>query len=229
MWVVGAYDTLKLKAWVETNQKGRSFIFASPGNEVARHMHGDLSNKGIIAAAVFTEGYVAPPPPVFYDRFLGGYSGGITIGGGGNYSANATPGIYGEVKTKGAVPPPAAAPAPARSFERRETKCDYLSLDRERAVELSEEVAGPGVGAGREIIQKIGTAQGLVRPVLDRIITLKYMWYDDLVKKLESRGFVREGAQPNGFPGDREKRFMDLSHVPVAGAPAPAPVVHRFA
>lgn len=56
MWVVNAYATLSLKAWPENSQGGAAFIFTSANNSVAVHTHGDLSSRGIIAAAVFIEG-----------------------------------------------------------------------------------------------------------------------------------------------------------------------------
>lgn len=69
MWVVNGYSSISLKAWPETNFGGAAFIFTSANNSVAVHTHGDLSSRGIIAAAVFTEGHVEPirftyTPPV---------------------------------------------------------------------------------------------------------------------------------------------------------------------
>jgi hypothetical protein len=58
MWLVNGYGTLKLRAWPETQQGGAAFVFTSANNSVAGHLHGDLSNRGIIAVAVFTESYV---------------------------------------------------------------------------------------------------------------------------------------------------------------------------
>ena len=60
MWVVNGMDTLTLKAWPEDNQGGAAFIFTSADSSVAVHTHGDMSSRGIIAAAVFTEGHVEP-------------------------------------------------------------------------------------------------------------------------------------------------------------------------
>lgn len=62
MWMVEANRTLELEAWPETNEAGARFVFAAEGNSVALHTHGDVSQKGIIAAAVYTEAYVAPRP-----------------------------------------------------------------------------------------------------------------------------------------------------------------------
>ena len=64
MWVVNGNSTLSLKAWPEDHNGGAAFIFTSAEKSVAVHTHGDLSSRGIIAAAVFTEGHVEPPPTV---------------------------------------------------------------------------------------------------------------------------------------------------------------------
>src|SRR5574338_1333409 len=60
MWVVNGYGTLSLKAWPETSNGGAAFIFTSANNSVAIHTHGDLSSRGIVAAAVYVEGHVEP-------------------------------------------------------------------------------------------------------------------------------------------------------------------------
>ena len=60
MWVVNGYGTLKLDAFPETNNGGAGFVFTSANNSVATHTHGDMSSRGIIAAAVFVEGHVEP-------------------------------------------------------------------------------------------------------------------------------------------------------------------------
>lgn len=56
MYMVKAYDELKLKAWQETTNGGAAFMFTNTNNSVAAHTHGDLSSRGIIAAAVYVEG-----------------------------------------------------------------------------------------------------------------------------------------------------------------------------
>lgn len=70
MWVVNGYETLSLKAWPETNNGGAQLVFTSGANSVAVHTHGDVSNRGIIAAAVYTESYVRP---AFYTDFWNTY------------------------------------------------------------------------------------------------------------------------------------------------------------
>lgn len=113
MWVVSGYGSLTLKAWPETDQGGAGFVFTSADNSVAIHTHGDLSSRGIIAAAVFTEGHVEPikaSPPIviqqqhhhhhdhypyypYYQNWP--YNPDYSIIYGGNFSFNGGGGTYG--------------------------------------------------------------------------------------------------------------------------------------
>lgn len=172
MWVIGPRGTLNLSAWPEDTEKGARFIFGKTANSVAANTHGDLSSKGIISAAIFTEGYVEPPR-VYYQGFLGDSWGRRT-------------------------------PIRARTQmdARAETKsAKSLSMDVDcapaGAAEFMREIMdGPAVGAGETIRQKIGSAQGLRDPRFDRILSLRYLWWDDLKAKLDrqspvhSSGFV---------------------------------------
>jgi hypothetical protein len=65
MWVVNGYETLELKAWPEDNEGGSEFLFGHADDSVAAHTHGDMSAKGLIAVAVFEEGYVETPKTIF--------------------------------------------------------------------------------------------------------------------------------------------------------------------
>lgn len=60
MWVVRANSTLEISAWPETDNGGASLIFSHAGNSVAIHTNGDLSHRGIIAAAVYVEEHIEP-------------------------------------------------------------------------------------------------------------------------------------------------------------------------
>ena len=60
MWVVNGYSALELKAYPETTNGGAAFVFTDTKNSVAGNLTGDLSNRGIIAAAVYVEGYKEP-------------------------------------------------------------------------------------------------------------------------------------------------------------------------
>lgn len=55
MWYVGARDKLVLKAWPESSSGGAKFIFSDSEKSVAAHTHGEMSGRGLIAAAVYTE------------------------------------------------------------------------------------------------------------------------------------------------------------------------------
>lgn len=208
MWVVNAHGTMSLKAWPETSERGRAFVFGKESNSVAAHTHGDLSSKGIIAAAVFTESY-KPPTYIRYGGFLGGglpgvYSNSISSDRIKNLSMDATKGVR-----------PAHGPA----------RADIMEVDRERE-------AAPAVGAGQEMFQKIGTAQGLVQPVLNRVVRMKYIWWDDLEAKLLNQGFVRPSDRhPTGFPGDRERSLANLGSTPTMGSAPSRPriQIERFA
>lgn len=194
MWVVNAYGTMSLKAWPETTERGRAFVFGKESDSVAAHTHGDLSNKGIIAAAVFTEAYKPYVPS--YDRIK------YTLGGPYAYNSGTTKGMS------------------VNSTRRR--------LSEEKCIE----VAAPAVGAGQEMFQKIGTAQGLVQPVLNRVVRTRYIWWDDLEAKLLKQGFVRPGdGHPTGFPGDRERPLANLGTTPTMGQAVSRPPVQiqRFA
>jgi hypothetical protein len=61
MWIVEPFGSLSLKAWPETEAGGAALVFTGLNQSVAVHTHGDISNRGIIAAAVFVETYVPPP------------------------------------------------------------------------------------------------------------------------------------------------------------------------
>ena len=56
MWLVKRYNQICLSAWPENSKGGAAFVFTSANNGVALNTHGDISNRGIIAAAVFEEG-----------------------------------------------------------------------------------------------------------------------------------------------------------------------------
>lgn len=71
-----------------------------------------------------------------------------------------------------------------------------------------------GTGAGEYARQEIGTATGLREPRLSAIVRVRYMWWDDLVTNLKSRGIApsQAHAETPGFPGDRFG--IDLGNTP---------------
>jgi hypothetical protein len=221
MWVVNAYDTLSLKAWPEDNNGGAGFVFTGADNSVAGHTHGNLSSRGIIAAAVFTEGHVEPQR-LNYDSYTynttksfdGRRSRSAYYQGGNDITKGTT---IGSTKSSDSVSYNSSAPM------------DHLNLDLERSVELdddnfqeiSEQPTSAklkslvAIGAGQHVDQKIIYATGLIKPMFSETVRVKYLWWDDLVAKLRTQTTAQD--QPSGFPGDGERKNIDLKDVPKIG------------
>ena len=220
MWVVNGYGTLNLKAWPETSNGGASFIFTSANNSVAVHTHGDLSSRGIIAAAVYTESHVPPTPvrveqhhhyhrqnPYYYS--LGGpiwYNGNldITCGDSINNSGSLT---YDSGST-------ISFNASNNSIQSATTITDCSNaasqtLSRRRSKSLESLVS---VGAGQHVDQKISYVAGLVKPSFTETVRVRYLWWDDLVSKLREENVPAPHA--SGFPGDKNRQVMSLGTTP---------------
>lgn len=69
-WLVRAHSTLHLKAYHETNAGGARFVFTGADKSVALAVSGNVSHKGIIAIAVFTEGDRTKRDWLYGDDFL---------------------------------------------------------------------------------------------------------------------------------------------------------------
>jgi hypothetical protein len=230
MWVVNGYGTLSLKAWPETNNGGAAFVFTSANNSVAIHTHGDLSSRGIIAAAVYTEGHVPYYPPIvinnypirrrsIIDRYYysdntkgGGWCG--TLGGTGDITFGSNTG-----STSSSISP-AAAGGSAGDFSVMD--CSFNACTDSLSANLGETPADSrgleslvAVGAGQHVDQKITYVQGLVKPTFAETVRVKYMWWDDLVSKLRSVNFPM--PQPSGFPADDKKTNINLGSTPRIG------------
>jgi hypothetical protein len=251
MWVVNGYATMSLKAWPETNNGGAQLVFTSGSNSVALHTHGDMSNRGIIAAAVFTEGHVEPiklNPPVehhhhHYDRirrsitpvypvypvqpvWIGDYTLSDNTGGsfGGTYGSNVIGGT-------------AAGSAGQLSFN----TCSMNAAEGSASNFLSSQANGEAaaaslqslaaVGAGQHVDQKINYVAGLIKPLFSETVRVKYMWWDELVSKLREHNVPV--PHPSGFPGDKKQTNINLGNTPRIGEfgrafprerPAPVPV-----
>lgn len=216
MWVVNGYGTMSLKAWPETNNGGASFVFTSANNSVAVHTHGDLSSRGIIAAAVFTEGHVEPIRinyPTFethnhyhYDmNRCKGMGGGYYGSGGITYTSN-TGGLIGGTLSSNTVSLNNAQPASASA------DCFYSEVSDSDARGLESLVS---VGAGQHVDQKISYVAGLIKPVFTETVRVRYLWWDDLVAKLRTDNVAAPHA--SGFPGDRDRKNIDLKGTPRVG------------
>lgn len=210
MWVVNAYDTLSLKAWPENNNGGAAFVFTSADNSVAIHTHGNLSSRGIIAAAVFTEGHVEPyrynPPyyiwgsPIWYNFQDGNTFGGIQ----GGINGNALPGVYTANSVQNS--------SFNSSGENYGASMDSMELtDSDNRIGAAADPHGRrskkleslvAVGAGQHVDQKITYVTGLIKPTFAETVRVRYLWWDDLVANLRKNNVAVPHA--SGFPGDEE-------------------------
>ena len=197
MWVVNGYGTLSLQAWPETNNGGARFVFTSVENGVATHTHGNLSSRGIIAAAVYTESYVEPiryyplqqtwtyPSPYFIGGTFG--SGSLTID-----SVPLTSNVSDQY------------------FNTAEIQCNNSANPTKSLEKLV------AVGAGQHVNQKINYVSGLIKPMFTESIRVKYMWWDDLVAKLRTHHNPTPHA--SGFPGDSKQLNINLGKTPRIGS-----------
>ena len=231
MWVVNGYGTLSLKAWPEDNNGGASFVFTSADNSVAVHTHGDLSSRGIIAAAVFTEGHVEPIKTNWwpfttteqhhhhhhyhekrckqstpYDNRPIWYSGQTTT----TFSPSN---ILRSTSTSGYLD---LSEGPVCTINNVQTSSvagasDSYLCESNNLAPLESLVS---VGAGEHVDQKITYVTGLIKPVFSQTVRVKYLWWDDLVEKL--RTTTKAQPQPSGFPADSKKN-IDLKGTPRIG------------
>ena len=208
MWVVGPYENLVLKAWPESNNGGAGFVFTSGDKSVALHTHGDMSHRGIIAAAVFTEGHVEPVRinhvhHHHYDWWTKPYYLGGTFGDNtGYYGSNSGnyKGMSSGTQTRGLTS------SNSLSFN----SC----VDAIPAANSLSESDGleslASVGAGSYVEQQITYTTGLIKPLLSETVRVKYVWWDDLVSALKKESATQ--AHPSGFPAD--KPLMSLGSTP---------------
>lgn len=248
MWVVNGYGTLSLKAWPENNNGGAQLVFTSANNSVAIHTHGDMSSRGIIAAAVFVEGHVEPirynPPIVINNHYpirrrISDYDYTAYPTWGSNTAGGLAGGTYGASGTSVNVMSAGNASA---SGELSIQNCSFNACSDSVAASasLGESVTRgevksleslAAVGAGQHVDQHITYVAGLIKPVFTESVRVKYMWWDDLVSKLRSYNVPMPHA--SGFPGDAKKTNINLGSTPRIGEfgrafprekPAPTPV-----
>lgn len=219
MFLCEPYGTVRLKAWPESSKGGAEFLFSKVEDSVAANTHGNISGKGIIAAAIFVEGYSVYAVPTAY--------GGITLAGGNHgYVFNSTIGSnslslgsrksmirsnsLGEEKTKGGI-----------------ARACMDSMDM--GCELSEESLA--VGAGNYVDQKIVKVAGLVKPILSTTISVKYESWNSLRSKVRALQKSVVNVSNPAFPGDvpLEVKMIDLKNTPKGRKkPARTPDLQRF-
>jgi hypothetical protein len=175
MWLVNGYDSLRLKAWPETNSGGARFVFTNTDNSVAANTHGNLSSKGIIAVAVFEEGHV-------YNIAAPNYTAP-------NYWYRSNPGflLYDYSITCN------------NTISKSSAKISQGNITRSFCS------TSASVGAGEYVQQEIINTAGLIKPRLATTIRVKYEWWSSLRSKLRKIGEERAELQStNGFPGDKK-------------------------
>jgi hypothetical protein len=219
MWVVNGYGTLSLRCWPETNNGGAVFIFTSANNSVAANVHGDLTNRGIIVAAVYVEGHVEPirftaPIVIDHHHYYNAprrdiyWEGPVWVGGGYFNGGVITNSIFNNSNIG------SSTNDCVYSANTSSSKASYNSLelsDVDTGKNLESLVA---VGAGQHIDQKITYVTGLIKPTFTETVRVRYMWWDELQAKL--REYNVPAPHASGFPGDKVKN-IDLKGTPRMG------------
>lgn len=232
MWVVNAMDTMTLKCWPEDNNGGAAFIFTSADNSVAVHTHGNLSSRGIIAAAVFTEGHVPEPVrtredhhhhhyhswpyyvpytyPTYPDYWWGGplWINTCDVDTSGNSTFGTT------VVCNNSLGGNSTYSCVNNVDITDSTSYNINSINNAQTASKSLESLA-AIGAGEYTAQKITNVAGLIEPIFAETVRVRYVWWDDLVEKLRSRSSAE--PQPSGFPGDGRKKNIDLKGTPRKG------------
>jgi hypothetical protein len=185
MWLVEARSSLELNAWPEDNRGGSRFVFGDAEKGVATNTHGDTTGVGLIAAAVFTEGYTQIFSSLWNDR---GPRIGTKSSDSRKFRRSRAIEYGSDIKT-----------------------LNNLSFDTAAGVDSLDDIdEGPAVGAGEHVQQAISKTAGLRQPQLDEVLEVKYEWWDKLRKRL---GRYR-GRASDAFPGDYEEENINLRGVP---------------
>lgn len=236
MWVVNGYGTLSLKAWPEDNNGGAAFVFTHAGNSVAIHTHGDMSSRGIIAAAVFVEGHVEPVrvnpyaypnpytiigggtpiittyPGTWYntsgDMSFGSSSG--TFGSSGDYLGNVVTQSNSAYTANNADTTKGATMDCFNLTDSDTSDASDHRIGERRSRKSMEKLVA--VGAGQHVNQKITYVTGLIKPTFTETLRVKYLWWDDLVAALRQNNVPESHA--SGFPGDGPHTNINLGKTP---------------
>ena len=204
MWVVEPLGTLTLKAFPESTNGGSQFVFTHAKNSVAAHVTGDLSSRGIIAAAVFVEKPIQShiKPYVWYTNTTSTfdwYSPGIMKDSTTCSGTTTTSGSAGNITLQNVK----------KCCVNNDSNCSS-TID---CSNINEDTSNfVSVGAGSYVNHKIAYVEGLKEPTLTETIRVRYLWFDDLKDKLSKVNY--EMSHASGFPGDKEKRFVNLDNVP---------------
>jgi len=230
MWFVRSGKTLHLKAWHETSAGGARLVFTHEKNSVALNTTGDVSHKGIIAFAVFME---ETAPSSHWSSYNNTYSTkrrsmdyfggsdvikGAAISGGLATNSIVEQSAYrnsddkaivgGRLNSDGTTCDVPVACA-AESYDLYSERIVEINDGDERTKSLSKSAA---IGAGEYTEQKTQTVSGLTKPVINSIMRMRYMWWNELETLLKNHKHVEKFA--SGFPGAKTQTYVDLSNVP---------------
>lgn len=155
MWFVKANSSMEIEAWPETNSGGAKLVFGKEGASVAMNTHGNMSAKGLIAAAVFVEGY----KPWY-----------VTNASGPKWTGNTN--RYDDTLFR------------SRSVSKGAgTEFTTQTLCSTEINEVSD--SAPAVGAGEYTEQTITKTAGLTTPKFKEVVQFKYEWWNTLKKTLD--------------------------------------------
>lgn len=175
MWYVGARDKLVLKAWPESSSGGAKFIFSDSKKSVAAHTHGNMSGRGIIAAAVYVEKYTN-----IYCNDIYLWNNGANVGG-------------SILRSKNLEMPKTEILCSLDASYSRDIHDDDAALDYSSAK--------PGIGASEYAEQKLTKVAGLREPGLNQILYLHYDWWDNLKKQLKPTKQMQAFPGDDNFVG----------------------------
>jgi hypothetical protein len=226
MWMCMPGGTLSIKAWPESQSGGAALVFTSANNSVAVHTTGDLSSRGIIAAAVFVEGHIEPVRiwnKNYYTLYgtLGDVTKGCSLNNtledariDTNYSSNSLNMVDADTNIRECHEGPAAASASLDVDYERSTGTTK-SLRRSKQVSEEKLKGLVSVGAGQHVDQKLSYVPALIKPLFTEAVRVRFLWWNDLVTKLKESNFAEPHA--SGFPGDKVKKVMSIGKTPRIG------------
>ncbi len=199
MWMVEPYSTLSLSAWPETNNGGASFVFTNHENGVSSNTHGNVSSRGIIAAAVYIEG---EPKATRIDYYRHYHNYNYPYYNYPNYLYN----LWSNLDSRDLG-------LSDNDFAFNSTlSCNTSGGSTFDMPECKSTQSLAAVGAGSFVKQDLRNVEGLNKPVFAQAIQVKYEWWDDVVSMLKKQN--EQPSYNSGFPGDKNFPNINLGKTP---------------
>lgn len=218
MWVVQPYGTLNVQAWPETHNGGARFVFTSADNSVALHTHGDMTSRGIIAAAVFVEGSPAPVRihNIHHNHYYNPYNWYTYPLYGGMVYNNSDNVLRSNSLTSKGIQSSSLQSAEAvgsiNNVCSTEAVMTSNNCDAAGSATMDSMESLVAVGAGDHVEQNITYVAGLVKPVFTETLRVRYLWWDDLKSKLSTQ--PKPEPHASGFPGNLQQGIMSIGSTP---------------